>query len=190
MSRYICKTEAPGSSSFAVFPSGPEVSTRSENFQSDACNEDGELQDENKASAASKCEKSLGLASIAPAVGGASSLMRIHLQEMETLLAELKDGTGDSESLAVSGDHSFMIAPIVNTLGYFYYNIGNKEEAKNLFEEYLNLYPDGYNSYDSMGEFYYNEGDMENALKFYKKAKEMYPAATSANMMIEEISKS
>ena len=83
-----------------------------------------------------------------------------------------------------------MIAPIVNTLGYFYYNIGNKEEAKNLFEEYLNLYPDGYNSYDSMGEFYYNEGDMENALKFYKKAKEMYPAATSANMMIEEISKS
>ena len=65
------------------------------------------------------------------------------IQEMETLLAELKDGTGDSESLAVSGDHSFMIAPIVNTLGYFYYNIGNKEEAKNLFEEYLNLYPDG-----------------------------------------------
>ena len=41
-----------------------------------------------------------------------------------------------------------------------------------------------------MGEFYYNEGDMENALKFYNKAKEMYPAATSANMMIEEISKS
>ena len=116
--------------------------------------------------------------------------MENKIQEMETLLAELKDGTGDSESLAVSGDHSFMIAPIVNTLGYFYYNIGNKEEAKNLFEEYLNLYPDGYNSYDSMGEFYYNEGDMENALKFYKKAKEMYPAATSANMMIQEISKS
>ena len=116
--------------------------------------------------------------------------MENKIQEMESLLAELKDGTGDSESLAVSGDHSFMIAPIVNTLGYFYYNIGNKEEAKNLFEEYLNLYPDGYNSYDSMGEFYYNEGDMENALKFYKKAKEMYPAATSANMMIEEISKS
>jgi len=65
-----------------------------------------------------------------------------------------------------------------------------RKRQKNLFEEYLNLYPDGYNSYDSMGEFYYNEGDMENALKFYKKAKEMYPAATSANMMIEEISKS
>ena len=116
--------------------------------------------------------------------------MENKIQEMELLLAELKDGVGDSESLAVSGDHSFMIAPIINTLGYFYYDIGNKVEAKNLFEEYLNLYPNGYNSYDSMGEFYYNEGDMENALIYYKKAKEMYPAATSANLMIEEISKS
>ena len=116
--------------------------------------------------------------------------MENKIQEMETLLAELKDGVGDSESIAVSGDHSFMIAPIINTLGYFYYDIGNKVEAKNLFEEYLNLYPNGYNSYDSMGEFYYNEGDMENALKYYKKAKEVYPAATSANLMIEEISKS
>ena len=116
--------------------------------------------------------------------------MENKIQEMETLLAELKDGVGDSESIAVSGDHSFMIAPIINTLGYFYYDIGNKVEAKNLFEEYLNLYPNGYNSYDSMGEFYYNEGDMENALIYYKKAKEVYPAATSANLMIEEISKS
>ena len=116
--------------------------------------------------------------------------MENKIQEMETLLAELKDGVGDSESIAVSGDHSFMIAPIINTLGYFYYDIGNKVEAKNLFEEYLNLYPNGYNSYDSMGEFYYNEGDMENALIYYKKAKEVYPAATSANLMIEKISKS
>ena len=92
--------------------------------------------------------------------------------------------------IVTNNEYEKLIAPIINTLGYFYYNIGNKEEAKNLFEEYLILYPDGYNSYDSMGEFYYNEGDMENALKFYKKAKEMYPAATSANMMIEEISKS
>ena len=55
---------------------------------------------------------------------------------------------------------------------------------------YDTLYPNGYNSYDSMGEFYYNEGDMENAMKFYTKAKEMYPSAVSANTMISEISKS
>ncbi len=116
--------------------------------------------------------------------------MENKIKEMEGLLAELRDGVGENESLAVSGDHDFMIAPIINTLGYFYYNIGDKEKAKSLFEEYIELYPNGYNSYDSMGEFYYNEGDMENAMKFYTKAKEMYPSAVSANTMISEISKS
>ena len=116
--------------------------------------------------------------------------MENKIKEMEGLLAELRDGVGENESLAVSGDHDFMIAPIINTLGYFYYDLGDKEKAKSLFEEYIELYPNGYNSYDSMGEFYYNEGDMENAMKFYSKAKEMYPSAVSANTMIGEISKS
>ena len=116
--------------------------------------------------------------------------MENKIKEMEGLLSELRDGVGENESLAVSGDHDFMIAPIINTLGYFYYNQGDKEKAKSLFEEYIELYPNGYNSYDSMGEFYYNEGDMENAMKFYTKAKEMYPSAVSANTMIGEISKS
>ena len=52
------------------------------------------------------------------------------------------------------------------------------------------MYPNGYNSYDSMGEFYYNEGDMENAKKFYSKAKEMYPSSVSANTMLDELNKS
>ena len=106
---------------------------------------------------------------------------------MESLLAELRDGVGDSESLAVSGDHSNMIAPIVNVLGYFYYGISDKEKAKSLFEEYIELYPSGYNPYDSMGEFYYNEGDLENAKLFYSKAVEKYYAATVANGRLSEL---
>ena len=39
--------------------------------------------------------------------------------------------------------------------------VRDKEKAKSLFEEYIELYPNGYNPYDSMGEFYYNEGDLE-----------------------------
>ena len=56
-----------------------------------------------------------------------------------------------------------------------------KEKAKSLFEEYIELYPNGYNPYDSMGEFYYNEGDLENAKLYYSKAVEKYYAATTAN---------
>ena len=108
------------------------------------------------------------------------------IKEMELLLSEIRDQKGDSNSLPTSGDHSFMVPPIINSLAYFYYGIGEKEKAKTHFDEYLSLYK-GYNAYDSMGEFYYNEGDMENALKYYNKAIEMYPPATSATSMIAKI---
>jgi tetratricopeptide (TPR) repeat protein len=108
------------------------------------------------------------------------------IKEMELLLSEIRDQKGDSNSLPTSGDHSYMVPPIINSLGYFYYGIGEKEKAKTHFDEYLSLYK-GYNAYDSMGEFYYNEGDMGNALKYYNKAIEMYPPATSATSMIAKI---
>jgi Tfp pilus assembly protein PilF len=109
------------------------------------------------------------------------------IREMESLLSELKDGVGESESLAVSGDHSYMIAPITNVLGYFYYNQGDKEKAKSLFEEYIDLRPNGYNSYDSMGEFYYNVGDLESAKSYYSKAVENYFGANTANRKLREL---
>ena len=108
------------------------------------------------------------------------------IKEMELLLSEIRDQKGDSNSLPTSGDHSYMVPPIINSLGYFYYGIGEKEKAKTHFDEYLSLYK-GYNAYDSMGEFYYNEGDMGNALQYYNKAIEMYPPATSATSMIAKI---
>jgi Tfp pilus assembly protein PilF len=109
------------------------------------------------------------------------------IREMESLLSELRDGVGETESLAVSGDHSYMIAPITNVLGYFYYNQGDKEKAKSLFEEYIDLHPNGYNSYDSMGEFYYNEGDLESAKSYYSKAVENYFGANTANGKLREL---
>ena len=36
------------------------------------------------------------------------------ITEMESLLGELRDRVGESESLSVTGDHSYMIAPIIN----------------------------------------------------------------------------
>lgn len=109
------------------------------------------------------------------------------IREMESLLSELRDGVGETESLAVSGDHSYMIAPITNVLGYFYYNQGDKEKAKSLFEEYIDLHPNGYNSYDSMGEFYYNEGDLQSAKSYYSKAVENYFGANTANGKLREL---
>ena len=109
------------------------------------------------------------------------------IREMESLLSELRDGVGETESLAVSGDHSYMVAPITNVLGYFYYNQGDKEKAKSLFEEYIDLHPNGYNSYDSMGEYYCNEGALESAKSYYSKAVENYFGANTANGKLREL---
>ena len=107
--------------------------------------------------------------------------------EMEKLLLELKDSEGDSKSLPISGDHSNMIGPVINSMGYFHYANGDNEKAKELFEEYLSLYPKGYNPYDSMGEYYFNEGDYENAKLYYNKALDAYPSSVSANTMLDRI---
>ena len=111
------------------------------------------------------------------------------INEMESLLSELRDGVGESESLSITGDHSYMIAPIINVLAYLYYGKEDKEKAKSLFEEYIKLYPHGYNPYDSMGEFYYNENDMEQSKLFYGKAVENFFGAKYAIEKIKELNK-
>ena len=80
-----------------------------------------------------------------------------------------------------------MIGPVINSMGYFYYANGDNEKAKELFEEYLSLYPNGYNPYDSMGEYYFNEADYENAKLYYNKALDIYPSSISANTMLDKI---
>lgn len=67
-------------------------------------------------------------------------------------------------------------ASMYNTMAYYYLN--NKKDnakAKEYFEKYIALYPEGYNPYDSMGEFYLLTGDMENAKKYYTMSLEKYP---------------
>ena len=109
------------------------------------------------------------------------------ITEMESLLGELRDRVGESESLSVTGDHSYMIAPIINVLGYLYYGKDDKEKAKSLFEEYIKLYPQGYNPYDSMGEFYFNEKDMDQSKLFYGKAVENFFGATTAIQKLKDL---
>ena len=107
--------------------------------------------------------------------------------KLNILLKEIVEKEGENESLAVSGDHSFMEAPIYNSLGYLHYWVGEKEKSKEYFEKYIDVYPYGYNSYDSMGEWYFNEKDYESALTYYKKAREINPRAMSANNKIRTI---
>jgi tetratricopeptide (TPR) repeat protein len=59
--------------------------------------------------------------------------------------------------------------------------------AKEFFEKYLALYPEGCNSYDSMGEFYLDTGDTANAKKYYGLALEKYPFNMSSIEALQKI---
>ena len=111
----------------------------------------------------------------------------IHYQYALTL-ENINDQIAELEKLAninMKADRGY--AHVHNILGYLYHREKNVNKAKMHFDKYLELYPEGYNSYDSMGEFYHEEGDLETALTYYKKAKEKYPAAVSATNSIKDI---
>ena len=79
-------------------------------------------------------------------------------------------------------------AGMYNTLAYLY--MQDKKDtamAKQYFEKYIALYPDGCNPYDSMGEFYLDTGDTANAEKYYKMALEKYPFNISSIEALEKI---
>jgi tetratricopeptide (TPR) repeat protein len=79
-------------------------------------------------------------------------------------------------------------APVYNILAYLY--IQEKKDtatAKTYFDKYVQLHPDGCNSYDSMGEYYFMVGDMDNSEKYYKMALEKYPFNSSSSDKLKEI---
>ncbi|NNE01655.1 MAG: tetratricopeptide repeat protein [Eudoraea sp.] len=96
------------------------------------------------------------------------------IMELEKLAAKIEKSGGNN-------------GHVHNLLGYTYYAEGDKVKAKAHLDKYMELRPNGYNSYDSMAEYYMNEGDMDNALAYYNKALNHYPGAISARNKIEEI---
>ncbi len=79
-------------------------------------------------------------------------------------------------------------ASMYNILAYYYMNVKKDNVlAKQNFEKYISMYPDGSNPYDSMGEFYLNTGDTVNAEKYYRLSLEKYPFTNSSVNALQKI---
>jgi Tfp pilus assembly protein PilF len=77
---------------------------------------------------------------------------------------------------------------IHNSLGYMYLlDKKDNDMSKKHFEKYIEMYPQGYNPYDSMGEYYLTIGDNENAEKYYTLALEKAPFNHSSLAAMEKI---
>ena len=55
------------------------------------------------------------------------------------------------------------------------------------FKKYLELYPDGYNSLDSMAEFFMFEKNFDEAKKYYEKVLNVFPFSNSARSSLNDL---
>lgn len=77
--------------------------------------------------------------------------------------------------------------PQLNILGYTYLRNDQIDYAVELFKLNIEVFPDAYNTYDSMGESYMVNGDKELAIENYKKSLELNPGNTNAINKLKEL---
>ncbi|WP_457654205.1 tetratricopeptide repeat protein [Rhodocaloribacter sp.] len=88
-----------------------------------------------------------------------------------------------------SGDYPPVVfeEDMLNTLGYRLLRSGRVEEAIAVFKRNVELFPDSYNTYDSLGEAYMIHGDLKPALQNYQKSVELDPGNVTGAQMIKRL---
>ena len=75
----------------------------------------------------------------------------------------------------------------INLLGYRLIQAGKIKEAIGVFKLNTELYPDSWNTYDSLGEAFMVSGDKEEAIKYYTKSVQINPDNTNGLNMLEKL---
>ena len=70
-------------------------------------------------------------------------------------------------------------------MGYRFLNTNKIIEAIGIFKMSVELFPDSFNTWDSLGEVYMKKGDNANAIMNYKKSLELNPENNNAKKMLE-----
>jgi len=74
----------------------------------------------------------------------------------------------------------------INSFGYEILREDKKREALKIFKLNTALYPNGYNTWDSLGECLLLLGEKENGIKAYKKSLKLNPKNKNAKKIIEQ----
>lgn len=77
----------------------------------------------------------------------------------------------------------------LNTLGYRLMSMGKLKEAVEVFKLNVEVYPQGFNTYDSLGEAYMNMNERELAISNFKKSLELNPNNQSAIQNLKKLEK-
>jgi tetratricopeptide (TPR) repeat protein len=76
----------------------------------------------------------------------------------------------------------------LNTQGYKLIQLKKLEEAIKVFTLNTQLFPNAYNTWDSLAEAYMEKGEKDIAIGFYKKSLELNATNDNATKMIEKLS--
>lgn len=79
--------------------------------------------------------------------------------------------------------------PELNQLGYQLMRAGKVKEAIEIFKLNVEMYPQGFNTYDSLAEAYMNANERELAITNYKKSLELNPNNTNAVEALKSLEK-
>lgn len=75
----------------------------------------------------------------------------------------------------------------LNNLGYHFLNNEDLETAIAIFKLNVEVYPEAFNTYDSLGEAYKKAGNKELAIKNYQKSVELNPRNEGGKKMLKEL---
>jgi len=125
--------------------------------------------------------------------GGERSVYK-RLPEEKFLTKELLDMNRTSEAVAVlrelkisHPERRSVSETNINVLGYELVNHNKIEAAIEIFKLNVELYPDAFNTYDSLGEAYMNAGNNELAIINYEKSYELNPKNENAKKIVEKL---
>ena len=77
----------------------------------------------------------------------------------------------------------------INSFGYQLMGMGNEEGALKIFKMNTELFPEGYNTFDSYGECLVKMGEIEAGIVAYKKSLELNPDNENAKKVLEDLEK-
>ncbi|MCC8424358.1 serine hydrolase domain-containing protein [Mucilaginibacter sp. UR6-11] len=85
-------------------------------------------------------------------------------------------------------DASFkLVEDDVNLFGYHLLNKGEKAKALEIFKLNVSLYPNSYNTYDSLAETYESLGDKVSAIQNYQRVLELNPDSHNATEHLKKL---
>jgi len=111
--------------------------------------------------------------------------------EVIKVVVDLFGGKEDSAERAVQqlSEHfsPVEVEQVINQIGYLLMRRNMEERALEIFEFNTRIFPESWNTWDSLGEAYFNLGHKEEAIKAYKKSLKLNPKNEAAKRMISRI---